>query len=166
MKTRYQREVDRKLALLESARMQNASVPTMPFMEVVAAFPELRTIRYVHSSEIRRQLDRPRGHCTWCAGKVPRPRIYWCSDSCVDAFRAVNDVMYQRYLLRLRDDAKCSVCGIVDADWEMDHITPVVLGGGLCGLDNLRTLCVACHKGFTASLNKSLPELKRGTFNA
>ena len=36
--------------------------------------------------------------------------------------------------------------------WEMDHIKPVVEGGGRCGLDNLRTLCRPCHKAETAAL--------------
>lgn len=36
--------------------------------------------------------------------------------------------------------------------WEMDHIVPVVDGGGSCGLENLRTLCVPCHKNETALL--------------
>ena len=30
--------------------------------------------------------------------------------------------------------------------WEADHIVPVFLGGGCCGLENVRTLCVCCHK--------------------
>lgn len=38
--------------------------------------------------------------------------------------------------------------------WEMDHIQPVCEGGGLCGLDNLRTLCVPCHKKETAAMRK------------
>ena len=36
--------------------------------------------------------------------------------------------------------------------WEMDHIIPVVEGGGCCGLDNLQTLCLPCHKLDTAAL--------------
>jgi 5-methylcytosine-specific restriction enzyme A len=36
--------------------------------------------------------------------------------------------------------------------WDADHIVPVVEGGGGCGLDNYRTLCVACHKEETADL--------------
>jgi 5-methylcytosine-specific restriction endonuclease McrA len=36
--------------------------------------------------------------------------------------------------------------------WDMDHITPVVEGGGGCGLSNLRTLCIPCHRGATAEL--------------
>lgn len=36
--------------------------------------------------------------------------------------------------------------------WDMDHIKPVAEGGGECGLRNLRTLCIPCHKKETASL--------------
>lgn len=36
--------------------------------------------------------------------------------------------------------------------WDADHIQPVVEGGGGCGLDNYRTLCVPCHKAETAEL--------------
>jgi 5-methylcytosine-specific restriction protein A len=36
--------------------------------------------------------------------------------------------------------------------WQADHINPVVQGGGLCGLENIRTLCVKCHKGVTKVL--------------
>lgn len=31
--------------------------------------------------------------------------------------------------------------------WQADHILPVAQGGGGCGLENLRTLCVPCHLG-------------------
>ena len=33
--------------------------------------------------------------------------------------------------------------------WDADHIIPVKEGGGQCGLDNLRTLCINCHKTVT-----------------
>ena len=36
--------------------------------------------------------------------------------------------------------------------WDADHIIPVIEGGGGCGLDNYRTLCVTCHRGETALL--------------
>ena len=39
-----------------------------------------------------------------------------------------------------------------NAYWNADHIVPVCEGGGECGLDNLRTLCVKCHKKETAKL--------------
>lgn len=30
--------------------------------------------------------------------------------------------------------------------WDVDHIVPVFEGGGQCGLENLQTLCIPCHK--------------------
>lgn len=33
--------------------------------------------------------------------------------------------------------------------WDADHIIPVKEGGGECGLDNYRTLCIKCHKQVT-----------------
>lgn len=45
--------------------------------------------------------------------------------------------------------------------WEADHIVPVIEGGGLCGLDGYRTLCVACHKKETALLARRRAESRR-----
>lgn len=36
--------------------------------------------------------------------------------------------------------------------WEMDHVVEVCKGGGECGLDNLQTLCGACHDAKTKAL--------------
>jgi 5-methylcytosine-specific restriction protein A len=51
--------------------------------------------------------------------------------------------------------------------WDVDHIVPVVEGGGPNDwpkdqdyLDNLRTLCVPCHKKETAKLRKRLKKNK------
>jgi hypothetical protein len=33
--------------------------------------------------------------------------------------------------------------------WDADHIIPVEHGGGGCGLEGMRTLCVACHQKIT-----------------
>ncbi|VFQ74958.1 unnamed protein product [Cuscuta campestris] len=38
--------------------------------------------------------------------------------------------------------------------WHADHITPVYKGGGECFLENMRTLCVACHADVTAAQRK------------
>lgn len=35
--------------------------------------------------------------------------------------------------------------------WHADHIVPVFRGGGECRLENMRTLCVACHFDVTAA---------------
>ncbi len=45
--------------------------------------------------------------------------------------------------------------------WEADHIVPVSEGGGCCGLDNYRTLCLACHKAETAALAARTAEARR-----
>ena len=37
--------------------------------------------------------------------------------------------------------------------WHADHILPVSHGGGETGLDNIRTLCIKCHKTETKKLN-------------
>lgn len=36
--------------------------------------------------------------------------------------------------------------------WELDHVAPVCEGGGCCGPEGLRVLCVACHRGETKKL--------------
>jgi 5-methylcytosine-specific restriction endonuclease McrA len=36
--------------------------------------------------------------------------------------------------------------------WDADHIKEVCRGGGLCGLENLQTLCVLCHRKKTREL--------------
>jgi 5-methylcytosine-specific restriction endonuclease McrA len=33
--------------------------------------------------------------------------------------------------------------------WDADHIVPVKDGGGQCGMENIRTLCMRCHKTIT-----------------
>lgn len=38
--------------------------------------------------------------------------------------------------------------------WDADHIVPVSEGGGLCGLDNYRTLCLWCHKEVTREMHR------------
>lgn len=40
--------------------------------------------------------------------------------------------------------------------WDADHIRPVAEGGGQCDLDNLRTLCLPCHREATAELRRRL----------
>ena len=45
--------------------------------------------------------------------------------------------------------------------WDVDHITEVVKGGGSCGLENLQTLCLPCHKAKTARLARERAEEKK-----
>ncbi|NXG26432.1 ZRAB3 endonuclease, partial [Grallaria varia] len=45
--------------------------------------------------------------------------------------------------------------------WQVDHIQPVYSGGGQCSLNNLQTLCTACHRERTAKQAKERSQLKR-----
>ena len=40
--------------------------------------------------------------------------------------------------------------------WDADHILPVAEGGGTCDLDNIRTLCLRCHREVTTELRLRL----------
>ena len=42
--------------------------------------------------------------------------------------------------------------------WDADHIVPVVEGGGLCDLENYRTLCLPCHQAVTRELRVRLKQ--------
>ncbi len=44
--------------------------------------------------------------------------------------------------------------------WDADHTLPVAEGGGQCDLENLRTLCLLCHREVTADLRL---RLRQGT---
>jgi 5-methylcytosine-specific restriction endonuclease McrA len=55
---------------------------------------------------------------------------------------------HEARLARLAESSK-----LVDGDlWQADHTAPVSLGGGLCGLENMRTLCTLCHVDVSAQL--------------
>jgi 5-methylcytosine-specific restriction endonuclease McrA len=45
--------------------------------------------------------------------------------------------------------------------WDADHILPVAEGGGECDLQNIRTLCLKCHRVVTAELRSRLLEQRR-----
>lgn len=47
--------------------------------------------------------------------------------------------------------------------WEADHIVPVVEGGGQTGIENYRTLCIACHREETKKLRARLAAKRKVT---
>jgi 5-methylcytosine-specific restriction enzyme A len=127
-----------------------------------------------------------RNLCRWCNLEVPKGRITFCSDYCVEEWRLRSDPGHLRQKVFERDRGICAVCGIdtVAAErqfkrlrgatrlkalidwglrgpsrktgrkslWDADHILPVVEGGGECDLENIRTLCLKCHRAATAEL--------------
>jgi 5-methylcytosine-specific restriction protein A len=48
-----------------------------------------------------------------------------------------------------------------DSLWDADHIVPVVEGGGETGLENIRSLCLPCHKAETRELARRRAKARR-----
>lgn len=133
-----------------------------PVMEaVVLADPAAAYLRRINTLTIRRVLCRPANHCTWCSSACIPPRSSWCSKSCIDeALLYTSDSAMSRFVWK-RDSGLCVLCGSPGS--EVDHIVPVIRGGGLCDDSNLRVLCFACHLKFTVALNKELAKERGGS---
>lgn len=89
-------------------------------------------------------LKRDRGVCAVCGiDALEIEALRWRCQNLPKPVYVWRDVEFFRQWGPWPEDARC---------WEADHIVPVVEGGGCCGLDNLRTLCCACHRRETATL--------------
>lgn len=123
-----------------------------------------------------------RNLCRFCATEVLPPRRTFCSGErtkysrrklngvwtvvvykqgygCVQEWCLRNSPKYAREAVFDRDQGVCALCGIKNSrkgNWQADHIVPVILDGGECGLSNLRTLCLLCHKRVTKELRAHL----------
>jgi 5-methylcytosine-specific restriction protein A len=133
-----------------------------------------------------------RALCRWCGLEVPARRFTFCSDWCVHEWRLRTDPGYLREQVLSRDRGICAICrtdtraaygelrrargthrlrllnkwGLKRLTrktlWDADHILPVVEGGGECDLQNLRTLCLPCHRQQTLELRRRLnPQVSR-----
>ncbi len=139
----------------------------------------------VHPSELPKGAN-GRSLCRWCNLEVPKRRLTFCSDFCVDEWKLRTDPGYVREKVFERDKGVCARCGVnCEAEWirlkklrggarkrawmewglkpnsrrtlwDADHILPVVEGGGQCDLSNIRTLCLRCHRAATAALREKL----------
>ena len=129
--------------------------------------------------------EKESGLCRWCSLQVPKPRRTFCSEFCVNEWKLRTDPGYLRERVLARDKGICAMCGIDTLNawmsikrarwerrklmlidwgmkslnrrslWDADHILPVVQGGGECDLENIRTLCLKCHRKVTSDLRKS-----------
>jgi hypothetical protein len=127
--------------------------------------------------------------CRWCGLEVQKRRRTFCSEWCVHEWRLRTDPGYLREQVLARDRGRCALCHIDTVEafhrlkrargsnrktmlaywglqsvnrrslWDADHILPVCEGGGECDLENIRTLCLACHKDETYRLRLRLRKL-------
>jgi 5-methylcytosine-specific restriction endonuclease McrA len=102
----------------------------------------------------RRDARGPNGRslCRWCLAEVPKRSRTWCSNNCVTAFKAENDWATIKGIVRRRSGGLCALCGC-DAKgshggFEFDHVVPIADGGAF-GAENVRMLCVPCHRRVT-----------------
>lgn len=137
-----------------------------------------------------------RALCRWCALEVPARRRTFCSAWCVHEWRLRSDPGYLREHVFLRDRGRCALCGVDTAMaflelkrarganrrtllsywglkglsrrtlWDADHILPVAEGGGECDLENIRTLCLRCHRSATQELRARLTARKPNAADA
>ena len=120
-----------------------------------------------------------RALCRWCSVEVAPPARTFCSNACVHEWKIRTQADYAKMHVAKRDDGICALCRVdtfaalrplpnrefpsreARRCFDMDHIVPVVEGGGACGLDNLRTLCRPCHRAVTAELQKRRAAARR-----
>lgn len=141
-----------------------------PRIEVKKALYQYRFRRYITSDMLPKP---PKGCCKWCGGKLPGRKRSWCSKECQEEayIRLGIDISYR---IKARDNGICAKCGVDckskktnnwKCTWEIDHIIPVSEGGGCCGFDNLRTLCIPCHKEETVLLAARNAEKRRNSIS-
>ncbi|KAL0672379.1 hypothetical protein Bca4012_000359 [Brassica carinata] len=83
-------------------------------------------------------------HCKGSNAKEPEYfEDLFCDLECYEDYRTRTSSRYIRQAL-INDPAEGNA-------WHADHIIPVYRGGGECRLENMRTLCVACHADVTAA---------------
>lgn len=116
--------------------------------------------------------------CRYCKGEVQPPRRTFCNDACIHEWRVRSDPSYAKLQVWIRDRGKCQAChqtpfGIYSTApdrrtarrhgglWAMDHVIAVEEGGGECGLENLQTLCLPCHRAKTTQHARRRAEAKR-----
>lgn len=137
-----------------------------------------------------------RGLCRWCSLEVPPRRFTFCSEYCVHEWKLRSQPGYLREQVFLRDHGVCDCCHIDTIAerrriryargknrqallahwglrgptrkslWDADHILPVAEGGGECDLDNLRTLCLLCHREATRRLRQRIADRTRAAAQA
>jgi len=130
-----------------------------------------------------------RSLCRWCGSEVPKGRRTFCGENCVHEWKLRTNPGYLREHVFERDRGVCAKCAVdtvalrrdmrkldyaarrkflkewrlVEGSrkslWDADHIVPVAEGGGQCDLQNMRTLCLLCHREATKALRERLKKV-------
>src|ERR1700722_19231845 len=81
-----------------------------------------------------------------------------CAECRVDTVKAYRELKRSRGEARAVALAMWGVRSVTARRslWDADHILPVAEGGGECDLENLRTLCLMCHREATAELRRRM----------
>jgi 5-methylcytosine-specific restriction endonuclease McrA len=92
-----------------------------------------------------------------------RDRVYLrdkgvCSECGVDTVKAYRELKRSRAAARAEALEMWGMRSVTARRslWDADHILPVAEGGGECDLENLRTLCLMCHREATAELRRRM----------
>lgn len=103
-------------------------------------------------SQAREVIERDKGICSICNRDINQQ---------MELFKSAWEEELKKFpslhssdRWKAHDSMERKFGGIRGVWMEVDHILPVIEGGGLCGLDNLRLLCAVCHKGETRKLAK------------
>jgi len=94
-------------------------------------------------------------------GKRDRGRCASCGLRCKDlekGLRLLREVLTRLGKARLHGELRKALkIQFRNTLWDADHIRAVVDGGGECGLDNMQTLCLWCHRAKTAGDKSDRP---------
>ncbi len=85
-------------------------------------------------------FERDKGVCALCG---------------IDTHKQRRHIMRLAFTQRMRELRALQEQGVIHKGrkswWEADHVLPVVEGGD-SNLENMRTLCIPCHRGVTTEL--------------
>lgn len=113
----------------------------------------------VHQHKVRSQpgyvrrciFERDHGICALCGLDTVKATSQ--HRKLMDRFKEIEGRHYG-FVGRIRDAlAKSLKFSPATSFWAADHILPVSEGGGECGLENYRTLCLGCHADETRLLS-------------
>jgi len=133
--------------------------------------------------------------CLWCESEIGVRRRVWCADACANAYWDAATWRGLRARVAKRDRGVCVLCRADcralrrayaalpkneraafarswdvpsrrrrKTWWDADHVVPIA-EGGRNDLDNLRTLCLPCHKTQTKALAARLASVRRARAN-